>query len=704
MRPTSCSVVICAYTLDRWGDIAASVESVRRQTLAPTEIILVIDHNDELLARARAELPDITIFASENLAGLSGARNAGLSAATGDVVAFIDDDAMACDGWIENLLAGYDAENVLGVGGLISPLFEGGRPHWLPEEFDWVVGCSFRGMATANVRNLIGTNMSFRREVLAAVGGFRSELGRTSTQALAGEEADVCIRASRLFPDGVFVHAQGARVEHRVPARRQSWRYFRERCYGEGISKAQLTSMVGSREGLSSERRYTLVTLPAGFGRNLVAPLRGDFAGVPRALVIVAGLAFTTAGYAVGRLRPHHERSFAPVEPCADPVPTRRLRVLMVTPRFSPLVGGVELHVAHVARLLGKDVDVTVLTTDVTGELPQSELVDGVPVRRVRAWPRERDYYFAPEIGSAIRSGDWDLVHVQSYHSAVAPLAMLAALRARIPYVLTFHGGGHSSRLRRGLRRVQWMALRPLLARACKLIAVAEFEAEHFSAVLKLPRDRFVVIPNGSDLAQIEVLPERRVSGGRPQIVSVGRIERYKGHQRVVEAMMHVLEAYPDATLRILGTGPYEAELRGLVERLGLSGSVTVGSIPASDRAAMAQTLTWSSLVVLMSEFETHPLAIIEALQLGRPVLVGDSDGLREIAQEGRARVAPLDSGAKALAEAIVDELREARTEAPTEAWTWDECAEQIREVYYEVVALALPKRCELDDVPGVAE
>ena len=119
------------------------------------------------------------------------------------------------------------------------------------------------------------------------------------------------------------------------------------------------------------------------------------------------------------------------------------LRVLMVTPRFFPDVGGVETHVYEVARRLARaSVDITILTTDRSGQLPTSEPLEGVTVRRVRAWPEQRDYYFAPEITRVITQGSWDVVHCQSYHTLVAPMAMLAALRAHIPYVVTFHGGG----------------------------------------------------------------------------------------------------------------------------------------------------------------------------------------------------------------------------------------------------------------------
>ena len=364
----------------------------------------------------------------------------------------------------------------------------------------------------------------------------------------------------------------------------------------------------------------------------------------------------------------------------------------MVTPRYLPYAGGVENHVAQVARLLARDADVTVLTTDTTGELAPREVVEGVTIIRVRAWPRRRDYYIAPRIRHVIATGDWDLVHVQSYHTAVAPIAMIAALRARVPYVLTFHGGGHSSRMRTTLRGLQWRVLRPLLARARKLIAVANFEAERFSAILKLPLDCFVVIPNGSDLPAISAeeagLLRRE---GPPLVVSVGRLERYKGHQRVIEAMPAVLRVLPTCELRVIGSGPYEPELRALVARLGLGGSVTIDAISPEDRLAMARALAASSLMVLMSEFETHPLSVIEALALGRPALVADTSGLREIARRGLARAIPLDSTTDELAAAIVDELEHPRTVPSVSAPTWQECARELLALYREVLASGQP-------------
>ncbi|MCW3015605.1 MAG: glycosyltransferase family 2 protein [Solirubrobacterales bacterium] len=308
-RPPTVSVVICAYTEERWDDLLDAVDSCRTQTLAPLETIVVIDHNPALLARLRDEHPDVRGIANAEERGLSGARNSGISVSRGDVVAFVDDDATAAPDWLEHLTAGYVDETVIGAGGLIAPVWpHQRRPASLPPEFDWVVGCSYRGLpeTTTPVRNMIGANMSLRREVFDAVGGFRCGMGRIGTVPLGCEETELCIRARRELPSSVILFEPRAMVHHRVPPQRLGWRYFRSRCYAEGLSKAAVTDRTGSRDGLATERSYTLRTLPLGVLRGIGdALIRGDPAGLARSLAIVCGLLVTSSGYAVGLLRGH---------------------------------------------------------------------------------------------------------------------------------------------------------------------------------------------------------------------------------------------------------------------------------------------------------------------------------------------------------------------------------------------------------------
>jgi glycosyltransferase involved in cell wall biosynthesis len=306
MAPTSLdiSVVICAYTEARWHDLVAAVHSVRGQSVPPREIIVVVDHNPTLLERVHTEVPYVIAVDNQEAKGLSGARNSGIAAATGAVIAFLDDDGVAAPDWLEHLLPAYADPEVIGVGGSVEPLWLGGRPPWFPAEFDWVVGCTYRGLpeVTAPVRNLIGCNMSFRREVFEGVGGFLSGIGRVGTYPVGCEETELCIRAGRRWPSRALLYEPRARVQHRVTASRARWSYFRARCYAEGLSKDLVAQAVGAADGLAMERSYTLHTLPGSVLRGVADALRGDPSGCARAAAIVVGLGMTAAGYLEGRL------------------------------------------------------------------------------------------------------------------------------------------------------------------------------------------------------------------------------------------------------------------------------------------------------------------------------------------------------------------------------------------------------------------
>lgn len=300
-----CSVVICAYTEKRWRELVTAIESLRHQTLQPQEIIVVVDHNPALLERVRAELPEVVSVENQELHGLSGARNSGLAVANGEVIAFLDDDAVAAPNWLEELVGEYADPQVIGVGGASLPIWMHKHPSWFPDEFHWVVGCSYRGMpdATASVRNLIGCNMSFRREVFEAVGGFRHGIGRVDTKPLGCEETELCIRTSQLWPERVLVYKPEARVFHHVPPNRACWNYFFARCYSEGVAKASVSKVIGTRDGLVAELSYSLQTLPAGIARGFAdAAIGQDPAGLARASAIVMGLTVTLSGYLMGRV------------------------------------------------------------------------------------------------------------------------------------------------------------------------------------------------------------------------------------------------------------------------------------------------------------------------------------------------------------------------------------------------------------------
>jgi glycosyltransferase involved in cell wall biosynthesis len=265
---------------------------------------------------------------------------------------------------------------------------------------------------------------------------------------------------------------------------------------------------------------------------------------------------------------------------------------------------------------------------------------------------------------------------------------MLRALVLRVPYVVTFHGGGHSSQLRNRARPLQRLLLAPLLRRAARLVAVARFEIDEYGRELGLPPERFALIPNGTELSLAEASARR--NGGPPTIASIGRLERYKGHHRVIDAFPEVLAREPEARLMIVGSGPYEDDLRSRAERLGIAERVEFTSVPAGDAEAMGELLARVSLVMLMSEFESHPLVALEAAAAGSRLLVADAGGLSELAREGLARAVPIDESDAAVALAAIEELEKPPPEKPPSLISWEESAARLLALYREVVAEGL--------------
>lgn len=302
----SVSVIICAYTEKRLPDLLAAVASVQQQSLPPQEIIVVIDHNPQLLYLAQEQLVQVTLIENTSISGLRGARSCGLAVARGQIIAFLDDDAIAAPDWLKYLCEGYDNPDVLGTGGAIMPMWATDKPVWFPEEFYWVVGCTYRGMPCndAVIRNPIGANMSLRREVFDVVGGFHDDIANIAFQHAGGcEETELCIRAQQHWPQKMFLYLPKATVRHRVPDSRMRWSYFYFRCYAEGVSKAVISSYMGVKDSLASERTYTRYTLPMGIKENLWRVLfDGDWVGLARIWAILSGLAVTVAGYGVGSL------------------------------------------------------------------------------------------------------------------------------------------------------------------------------------------------------------------------------------------------------------------------------------------------------------------------------------------------------------------------------------------------------------------
>ena len=299
---SSVSIIVSTYTPKRLPDILRCIASLEKQTLQPAEVILVLDPFDELVEFYKQRVPSSVKIVISNGVGLSHARNAGVKNATGKIVAFIDDDAAADARWLENFAVNYQNAQVMGVGGFICAEWASKRPLWFPEELDWIVGCSYKGLPTKRtaIRNPIGCNMSFRKEIFDEVGYFRTDIGRFGNMLLCNEETEFAIRALKRIPNSKIIYEPSAVVYHKVGKNRQSLKYVWTRSFYEGISKAIISFKSGSPKVLSTENIYLKLLLSEAI------PLRAKYIYRPNQsselLALIISLFAVSAGFIVGRI------------------------------------------------------------------------------------------------------------------------------------------------------------------------------------------------------------------------------------------------------------------------------------------------------------------------------------------------------------------------------------------------------------------
>jgi glycosyltransferase involved in cell wall biosynthesis len=252
------SVVLCTHTLDRYDDFVDAAYSVLAQTHDETELVLVSDGNPDVYERFDEEFghrEDVLTHCNDENVGLLESRNNGAEVATGDVVAFIDDDAVAATDWVEQLVEAYEHRDAVAAGGKMVPSWVAGRPTFLPAEFYWLVGVTQRGFADGpgEVRNTFGSNISFRRGVFLDLDGFDTDIGgRQGDANLQGGETELCARMREEYGDGVYYNPE-AEVAHKVFEYRTEPRWLLDRAFWQGYSKRGMEVFVPESTGEETE-------------------------------------------------------------------------------------------------------------------------------------------------------------------------------------------------------------------------------------------------------------------------------------------------------------------------------------------------------------------------------------------------------------------------------------------------------------------
>jgi glycosyltransferase involved in cell wall biosynthesis len=663
------SVVLCAYTEERWNDLIAAVQSVREQSLPAREIIVVIDNNPALFARVRESMRDVVSI--ENTGQRAGeARNRGVGLATGSIIGFLDDDAIASLEWIEHAATAFADEHVLGVGGTIVPAWDGVPPRWMAEEFYWTVGCTYPGLPTtrAPVRNPIATNMFVRRSAFVELGGFRAGFGKTGMRS-GTEETDLCIRASQRWPAGVWLHDPAVAVSHRVPKSRSRLGYFTSRCYDEGVAKASIVRFVGAQDGLAAERTYTTRTLPKGVLRGLKAACLGrDLTGLARSASIVFGLTATVTGYLFGAATLRLNRALADdpsrelqAPPRPNSADSRRIVVVGSGTRF---ISGVSHYTRYVACALSEHslVSVVLMRRLIPQALypgrarvgdetltdedypPQIEVFDGI------------DWYWIPSMLGAlrfIRHHRPEALLLQWWTGAVLHSYALLALGARLQgarIIIEIHeiqdtGEAKMAPARSYVQRFgRW-----LMGMADAYIVHSEFDRAALAKSFDIGQQPVKVVRHGpfSHYAVSESEQLREAPDDACNILFFGTIRPYKGLEDLVQAFESLADDDVNCWLTVVGetwedwTKPIE-----LIEASKYRARITLVNRYVSDAEA-SRWFAGADVVSLPYRRSSASGPLHLTMDAGLPVVVTDVGGLREATTgyEGAVLVPAADPG-----------------------------------------------------------
>jgi glucosyl-dolichyl phosphate glucuronosyltransferase len=241
---TAATVVICSH--NRAELVASAVQAAVAETRAAGAEVVVVDNASSdgtpvVLAALAARMPGAFRVLREPRLGLSVARNRGLAEARGDVVAYLDDDAVPRAGWLAALVAPYRDPAVVAVGGRIVLRFAGSPPSWLSPELHSALSAFDLGPAARPVRYgeatyPFGANISFRAAAARAAGGFSATVGPLGRQQLVHDETDLCYRLEHA--GGVVWYAPDAVVDHHVVPERLSPRWMLRRHWSGGQSAA----------------------------------------------------------------------------------------------------------------------------------------------------------------------------------------------------------------------------------------------------------------------------------------------------------------------------------------------------------------------------------------------------------------------------------------------------------------------------------
>ena len=294
--------------MDRYDPFSQAVESVLAQTHDDIEVVLVIDGNENLFNRVWRDFADreeVVLHCNDENQGVSYSRTKGAEIASGEIVAFIDDDATAESDWIEQLLVVYKKTGAIAVGGDVVPDWQTEKPDFFPAEFYWLVGCVEPGFAEdgEEVRNTYGSNISYQREQFLKLGGYDPNTGRKGDKHLQAHEAPVGIRLRNEFGRGM-IFTKDAIVHHKLFDYRSEFSWLVSRSFWQGYSKRVMELLYPDAEDNKSAYLEQLLTefIPNRIKNLIRSPSMDQFLQLVVIFIFTAAVGF---GYVYAAVTPN---------------------------------------------------------------------------------------------------------------------------------------------------------------------------------------------------------------------------------------------------------------------------------------------------------------------------------------------------------------------------------------------------------------
>jgi glycosyltransferase involved in cell wall biosynthesis len=362
------------------------------------------------------------------------------------------------------------------------------------------------------------------------------------------------------------------------------------------------------------------------------------------------------------------------------------LKIIQVSPRFYPYIGGIETHVFEISKRLAKKHDVHVFTTDPSGELPKEECISGIKIKRFNSFAPNEAFFFSPELYSALKKEHADILHIHSNQSLSSLLAFMGMKKTNIKkFIFTPHYSPHGTTpLRKVIRKIYDKIQNRIFFGADRIICVSDYEIELITKELKIPRKKIVKIPNGIDIKKFKNISKVKREHDF-QILSVGRIEKYKRVQWILHAVKGLTKKFPDKDIHlvVVGKGPYKEDLLSLCKDLGLENYITFKENLNYDE--LLKEFSKCDVFVLPSAFEIFGIVVLEALALNKPIIISRDGALPELFGEYGFVINSIKQLEESLI-TLINDGNKVKVDFDLKNYTWDSVTSKILKLYKKVL------------------